>query len=783
MVIHRTLLYLWLLPAFTFAIVLGETAKVHAAVSPPDLISPRPVQSCATALGVPAICTNGGIRWNDASVDGQVVLFDSGSNQLVPDDTNDSPDIFVWQAGDVQRVSTGPEGEQANYTSDRAALSGNGRYVYFRSFAGNLVTGAVRGYINLYVKDRATGRLALISRKLDGTPANLTNVALNFIQIDADFSGRYVVFASAFAEFVAGISDGNQAEDIFLADLDPDHNGDYFDTPAQIHLLSVTADGSTAGDLASFNPSIRQDGRAVVWLTRATNLVPELASNTPAVDVLLAQLGVLADGSVDPDVRSLTAINRMGDGTALLTPQGARLARIDPWRDQVAFVTADDIPGSGDSHPGQDLYLSVGSQANSSDRHLLWMSHAYSATEPTLLDLAWDPVIPPAAYSQVAWAAHNELRTVDDLLLQRSAPIYPDGWTTVNWVEAATPSGAPVESGGLSADGRFAFWTTTEAYGLDVPSSSINLFRRQIAPPQSVPLTIHVVGGTVEREPLGTPLDGSTLYSATTLVELTPHPAAGYHFAGWMGVDAHTGVTATVVLYTARTVTATFEPITTDPIPTTPMTMTVPVAANLTVTTTEDTLLRGITLDIYDPDPGDTHTVVLAAQPSHGMANVHNNVISYQPAQNFYGEDHFALQVTDGAGLQLAEAAQVTVRVTPVNDAPTVVSAAGKGVNNGSAIPVLISVEDADQGDTFVLQVETPPTAGNVEVGTQLQSEGHFDYTPKEGFSGMDRFTFRVTDSGSASIVATATVTVTLDTPPPLPLPDTSDLLLPTLRR
>ncbi|MCC6455956.1 MAG: cadherin-like domain-containing protein [Caldilineaceae bacterium] len=774
MVIHRILLYLCLLPSFTFAAMMGERAAIDAALSPPDLMSPRPVQSCATALGVPAPCIDGGIRWGDASVDGQVVLFDSGSNRLVPGDTNGSSDIFVWQAGHVQRVSTGPAGEQADHASDRAALSGNGRYVYFRSFAGNLATGALRSHLNLYVKDLATGRLALISRDVDGVPANLTNITQNFTQIDADFSGRYVVFASAFAEFVAGISDGNQAEDIFLADLDPDHNGDFFDTPAQIHLLSVTTDGSTTGDRASFNPSIRQDGRAVVWLTRAMNLLPELAGNGTSADVLLAQLGVLADGSLDPNARSMVAINRMGDGAALLTPQGARLARIAPWRDQIAFVSADDIPGSGDSHPGQDLYLSVGDYANSSDRHLIWMSHAYSITEPTLLDLAWDPLIPPAAHSQVAWVAHGDLRPVDDLLIQRSAPFHPEGWTTVNWVEAATPSSAPVESGGLSADGRFAFWTTTEAYGLDVPPGSINLFRRQIAPPQSVPLTIHAVGGTVSSEPPGAPLDGSTLYPATTLVELTPHPAAGYHFAGWMGVDARAGVTATVALYTARTITATFDPIATDPV-----TMTVPIAADLTVTTAEDTLLEGITLDIIDPDPGDTHTVVLAAQASHGVASIHNNVISYQPEVNFFGEDHFALQVIDGAGLQLAEAAQVTVRVTPVNDAPVVVNATGNGVNNGSAIPVWVTVEDPDPGDTFVLQVETPPTAGSVEAGSQLHSEGHFDYTPTAGFAGVDHFTFRVTDSGSASIVATATVTVTLDTP----LPDASELLLPTLRR
>jgi hypothetical protein len=743
-------------------LLVSTSSTLGAAINPPDLLSPRLADCTGT-------CVGGNVRWGDASVDGQVVVFVSGSNMLVEGDANQSADIFVWQADAVQRVSTGTGGEESNKSSDVAALSGNGRFVYFRGFAGNLVPSTMSGRANLYVKELATGRLALISRDLEGMPANLDNLSENFGQIDADFSGRYVVFGSKFAKFVEGVTDINHAQDIFLADLDSDGNGNYFDTHAQIHLLSATADGSVPGNFSSSSPLFRQDGRAVIWLTRATDLAPGLDSNNSTPDVLLAHLQIHEDGTLDPTMRTLFAINRMGDGVATLTPQGARLARLDPWRDIVAFVTADNIPGTGDNHVGDDVYLSVGSPGNLADRHLIWISQDKPATELEALDLAWDPLLPPSVTSQAAWIAHSEARAIDDLLLHRSAPFYPEGWTTVNWVEAETPSSAPVEGGGLSADGRYAFWATIESYGLEgMPAT--NLFRRQIAPSHSVSLTIHAVDATNHLTPVQTSLAGSTLYSTTTLVNLTPAPAVGYRFRDWVGVDAQNGESATVAVYAERIITATFDP------------MTPPIAANLTLTTAEDSPLAGIALTISDPDPDESHSVTLTLAPSHGTVIMQGNIATYQPASNFNGQDHFALQVTDAYGLQLAAPAQVAVQVTAVNDPPTAAHATGSGVNESMAIPVEVTVEDADADDAYILQIETLPLSGTVSLAPQLQATGHFDYIPNIGFSGVDSFTFRVTDSGNSSLVASALVTVTLPTIIPTPtLPN--HLLLPTLRR
>lgn len=956
MVVHRILLLICIVLISIASIGLAaQRAPIHADSTPPDLLTPRTIQSCTKANNAPDACFDGDILGLDASIDGQVTIFVSDSNRFVPADQNRFADVFLWQDDSIQRVNVGANGEEGNQISDRAALSGDGRYVYFRSFADSFVTGTLLERANLYLKDVTTGNLALISRDVEGVPVNGFLATDHFAHIDVDYSGRYVVFASSFANFVAGVTDNNSTRDVFLADVDPDGNGDYFDSAPRFYLLSALADGITPGNGRSFEPSISQDGRAVVWLTRATDLAPGLATNGTVADVVLARLGTLPDGTVDLGTRTLVAINRMGDESTTLTPTGARLARLDPWRDQVAFVTADTIPGSGDDHSGQDVYLSVGNGEMGGDRHLQWMSHAYNSSEPNALSMAWDPKLPAGVLSQVAWVAQDAPRSVDDLLLQRDAPFFPIGWSTVNWVDATTPSNASVVNGILSADGRFALWTTTESYGLDVPADSVNLYRRAIAPAQSVALTVEGVGGGANYAPSGVPLNGTMFYSPTTVVTLTPQADVGYRFREWQGVDSRDGMTATVIVYAARTVTASFEAMTppiagnlslstaeettlqgialtiTDPDPdeqhtvtlaqpashgsvtllnniatyqpalnfsgqdvfllqvtdayglqlatparvavqVTPVgdapaaadlaltvaedmllpnitlaisdpdanelhTLTVveppthgttnllnnvasyqpspnfngqdtftlqatdrdglqlaaparvtvqvtpvndaPTASDLALTVAEDTLLSNIALTIHDADSGDTHTVILAKVPTDGSARLLNNIASYQPAPNFNGQDEFTLQVTDGAGAQLATPARVAITVTPVNDAPTIASAQGSGANNGAAIPVFVTVQDPDAEDSYTLAIETPPTAGDVQINAQLQAEAAFAYTPHADFVGVDSFTFRATDTGNASIIGTATVTVTtVITVPPILI----ELHLPALR-
>jgi hypothetical protein len=65
-------------------------------------------------------------------------------------------DVFVRDrvAGVTERVSVGPGGVEAKGSSSQAAISADGRYVAFTSFATNLFTDDTNGQPDVFVRER-----------------------------------------------------------------------------------------------------------------------------------------------------------------------------------------------------------------------------------------------------------------------------------------------------------------------------------------------------------------------------------------------------------------------------------------------------------------------------------------------------------------------------------------------------------------------------------------------------------------------------------------------------
>lgn len=129
------------------------------------------------------------------SDDGRYVAFSSGAVDLVAGDTNERADVFIrdLHAGTTVRASLNQIGEELNHMSYLPALSADGRYVAFTSYARNLpfTDGNGGRWADLFLRDMVTGDVALVSRSVTGTGANLTSL---YAQISAD--GRYVAFHS-----------------------------------------------------------------------------------------------------------------------------------------------------------------------------------------------------------------------------------------------------------------------------------------------------------------------------------------------------------------------------------------------------------------------------------------------------------------------------------------------------------------------------------------------------------------------------------------------------------
>ena len=92
------------------------------------------------------------------SGDGRFVAFWSNADNLVVGDTNGASDVFVHdrQTDVTERVSVDSAGNQGNSHSLEPAISADGRFVAFRSYANNLVPGDTNSTADVFVHDRKT---------------------------------------------------------------------------------------------------------------------------------------------------------------------------------------------------------------------------------------------------------------------------------------------------------------------------------------------------------------------------------------------------------------------------------------------------------------------------------------------------------------------------------------------------------------------------------------------------------------------------------------------------
>jgi hypothetical protein len=150
---------------------------------------------------------------DDMSEDGRYVVFESGANNLVAGDNNGTVDVFVHdrQNGETKRVSIASDGTEGNNVSTVAAISGDGRYVVFQSWADNLVPLDTNDHHDIFVHDRHTGQTAQASITYSGGEANGSSY---WTTISED--GDYVAFDSGADNLVPG--DNNSEWDIFVAD-------------------------------------------------------------------------------------------------------------------------------------------------------------------------------------------------------------------------------------------------------------------------------------------------------------------------------------------------------------------------------------------------------------------------------------------------------------------------------------------------------------------------------------------------------------------------------------
>lgn len=176
-----------------------------------------------------------------------------------------------------------------------------------------------------------------------------------------------------------------------------------------------------------------------------------------------------------------------------------------------------------------------------------------------------------------------------------------------------------------------------------------------------------------------------------------------------------------------------------------------PVAAAAAFAVAEDGSLAAA-LSATDVEPGALSYTLLRA-PAHGVVEIApDGGFSYAPAADFAGEDDFAFRVEDAEGA--ADEAEITLTVTPVNDAPVAIGASFEGQED-AAIAGVLAASDVEPGALTFRLVEGP-AAGTADVAP----DGAFVYTPDPDANGDDAFVFEVEDAGGLTSRATVSLSV-----------------------
>lgn len=148
------------------------------------------------------------------SANGRFVAFESNATNLVAGGSNGKTHIFVRDmATKVNRQVRGKQGVEGNENSWRPAISADGRWVAFESYATNLigVGNDTNGEWDVFLSDLDTGRIRRVSRGLDGAqPVGQSKTA------SISSNGRWVAFQSTAENLVK--NDDNGWFDVFVYD-------------------------------------------------------------------------------------------------------------------------------------------------------------------------------------------------------------------------------------------------------------------------------------------------------------------------------------------------------------------------------------------------------------------------------------------------------------------------------------------------------------------------------------------------------------------------------------
>jgi Tol biopolymer transport system component len=282
--------------------------------------------------------SSGATRFGLISDSGRYVAFTSFANNIVTNDTNSSPDVFLrdLQTNTTRLVSINFAGTASGALggSEVLSISPDARFIVFSSHAQDLTpTPDGNGLgTDIYVRDMLNNITVLASMNLAGTASGNGTSFGGSISDD----GRYLVFTSEASNLIAN---DTSTRDVFVRDLQA----------GTTTRVSTNAAGTTGGNGESSGGIIAAGGQFIVFATRATDL-STLPDTNNLGDIFIYDLQTQSRTLITRNVAGTAAGNGLEQGffDHGVTFTISRDARFVSFMSQSGNLVTNDTNGNGD---------------------------------------------------------------------------------------------------------------------------------------------------------------------------------------------------------------------------------------------------------------------------------------------------------------------------------------------------------------------------------------------------------------------------------------------------